>query len=538
MVRGDRDSKLPKSTATRRSVLKRLGAAATVSVGGLGIGSTSALAQSDDGVTKTDTEITSFDGTEIKLSLFEPPSEGQHPAVFTIQGGTARRGRREGRAEALANNGYIALTYDLRGVAPSGGEWNAGGENDIKDISALIDFLRDGNSDINPPVKTEGGGPVVGLEGGSAGGWRSIRAASRDDRIDAVQGVITPYDGGAAFSANNVLTWPWAIFFELAITLPWVTTPDDPDFDKLAKESLETKEPADELVDWLSERSPKNGIEDVDAPTQILNRWHDRIFPARQSFDLYRGLSNAEERRLIMFDFVAHDFEEAPDPTEKELRFFSRARSEWLAKHLKGEDPPGSSPVTGPPIDFYNAQMDSFDSYEELPNGTSSFALGEAGKGSATALKTTGKNEVSAEFDFPVDGKLDLAGVSHLSLSVTPTGGKPHLFAALKDVPPGGGEPVHLKDQIAATELTDSGPIEFDLNGVQRTVEKGHTLRLVLALNDDALTDLELNGPYARADDDGLYVDSEPPAGITIHHSRGRSSTLEVTTTEDSEASK
>lgn len=352
---------------SRRRVLEELGGASAVSVGGM-VENTSVRTQSRE-VRKTDTEITSFDGTSIEVSLFEPPSVGPHPAVVTIQGGTARRESREDRARALAADGYLALTYDPRGIAPSGGVWDVGGANDCADVSALVDFLSHGNADVDPPVKTERGEPVVGLEGGSGGGWRSIRAASQDDRIDAVQAVITPYDATEAFTDNNTLQWPWAVFVESAITLPWVTTPDDPDLDTLAAESLNTEELAADLVDWFEDRSPKNGIADVAAPVQILNGWHDRLFPPRQSFELYRALSNADERRLVMVDFVAHDFEWAPSPTPTELRFFGRTRSDWLAKHLKDEDLPNGSPVGGEPIEFYDSQSDRFNSYEALPAG-------------------------------------------------------------------------------------------------------------------------------------------------------------------------
>lgn len=526
-------------SVSRRRFLRGVGATAAIGAGSVGTATRPVLADDGDSdVTKTDTAITSSDGTTIKLSVFEPPGESPHPAVFSMQGGVSRRGSQESRARALAGEGYVALTYDPRGIAPSGGEWDAGGEKDIEDISALIDFLRDGNADVDPAVETDGDGePIVGMEGGSAGGWRAIRAASQDDRIDAITGVITPYDASKAIDTNGVLRFPWAFFLNFAINVPWVTTPDDPDLTQVARETIETKEPVEEFVTWFEERSVKNGIEDVTTPTLIINGWHDRAFPPKQTYDLYEGLSNADERRLAMIDFIAHDFEGSPDPSPTEGLHVRQARTQWLAKHLEDEDLPDGSPVTGDPIDFYDAQADEFDSYAELPTGTESFALGDAKQGDTTALKTTGDGRPHrTAFEFSVDEDLDLAGVGNLSLAVTPTGGDPHLFAALEDVPPADSDedPVHIKDQIAAMEVTDTGTVEIDIGGVERTVSEGHTLRLVLTLDDDELNDFpDRDGPLAPAFTDGLYVDSDQPAGLTIHHSRGRSSTLDVTTETD-----
>lgn len=117
--------------------------------------------------------------------------------------------------------------------------------------------------------------------------------------------------------------------------------------------------------------------------------------------------------------------------------------------------------------------------------------------------------------DVEFDGPLEVAGVPTLSARVTPTGERTHLFAALSDVGPD-GDATLLKDQVAANEITGPGRIEFDLHGVQREIDEGHTLRLTLTLEDDALTKSE-PVPF----DDGLYVDSAEPAGAVVHRSNG-----------------
>lgn len=513
---------------SRRNVLKQLGAATPVGVSGLWAGSQPALAQpqpaDSDGIEKTDTTISSFDDTPIALSLYKPPSAGPHPALFWLQGGVRTRAGADEFARFWAKRGYVVLTFDPRGIGESGGTNQFVGQPELEDIAALVDFLAEKSF-----VETdETGDPRVGMEGSSAGSWRSLRAASHDDRIDAVTGFIAPYDGSTTIARNTVLSWPWAYFFYVQARLPHVTVPDQ--ILEWTAEAIETKEPPTEFIDYIRDRSPKGGLSRISAPTMIVNGWHDRIFPAKDSFKIYDDLTAAAERQLVLWD-PGHDFEGSPI-TSTQWGFRRRIREHWFAKHLKDEAPPENSPLKAGPIHFYHAQSDSFESYETLPDGETTFSLQDSTERGATKLTTRGDGAGrQATFDFPVESDLELAGVSRLSVAATPTGGDPHLFAALQDVPPAESEadPVHLKDQITPLEVTDPGVIEFDLSGVRHTVSQGHTLRLTLTLNDDELAGLQdRSGP---AFTDGLFVDSEPPAGLVIHHSQGRKSTLRVTTT-------
>lgn len=520
-------------STSRRSALKRLATAATIGVGSLGIVQGPSLVGPVRGETggaeeveKTDEEIPSFDGTSLALSLYEPASGDSQPAVIVAQGGVSPRSSVDQRARALASEGYVALTFDPRGVGESGGKLRFGGSRDVKDISALLDHLADTAS-----VRMDGSDePRVGIEGTSAGGWRGLRAASDDDRIDGLTCLVTPYDAATSIGRDGVLKWPWTYFVYRAVRIPSVNPTDE--FLELTQEAVDSKEPPEELLKFFEERSPKAGLERVDAPTLVLNGWHDRAFPPRDSLALYRELTAAAEKRLAMLD-LGHDLEGAPF-NETQYAFVSEVRRDWLAKHLRDEEPSDGSRLNEPPVHFYQAQSDTFEAYETLPDGERSFPLREGTGEGATRLELDGdENDRRAEFDFPVDADLELAGVGRISLHATPTDGDPHLFAALQDVPPeeSDAEPTHIKDQVTATELTEPGAVSFELNGVQRTVEEGHTLRLVLTLNDDELAGFRaLPG---RLFSDGLYVDTEPPAALTVHHSRGRDSTLRVTTTED-----
>lgn len=528
MTTNEADNRI-KQLRSRRNVLTRVGTAAAIGVGGLWAGSRPVLAQTEpadtDSIEKIDTTISSFDNTTIALSLYKPTTDGPHPALFWLQGGGRPRASADQFARFWAANGYVVLTFDPRGIAESGGKLRFASQNAVRDISKLVDFL----SEKSVVETNSNGDPRVGMEGSSFGSWLALLAASHDDRIDAITGFIAPYNASTVVARNEVLNWPWAYFMWIVARAPHISTTDD--VLKWTQEAIETKEAPQELIDFLEERSPKTGLSEISAPTMIINGWHDRVFPAQDSFDIYDGLASADDRRLVLWD-PGHDFEGSPI-TPTQFQFRRRVRVHWFAKHLKGEGPPEDSPLKDGPIHFYHAQSDSFESYEALPDSEMTFDLRDSTERGATYL-TTGRdgNKYHAEFDFPVDADLELAGVSHLSLAVTPTGGDPHVFAALEDVPPDDSEadPVHIKDQITPLKVTDPGTVEFDLSGVRHTVNGGHTLRLILTLNDDELAGLQdRSGP---AFTDGLFVDSKAPAGLTIHHSEGRSSTLQVTITD------
>lgn len=198
-----------------------------------------------------------------------------------------------------------------------------------------------------------------------------------------------------------------------------------------------------------------------------------------------------------------------------------------MAKHLKDQTPPADSPIRRGPLGFYHDQSDSFEYYTSLPHGQRTFALSGSRATASTTLVTDG----FAAFDFPIRTSVELAGVSHLTLEITGQRRNPHLFAALADVPPDADRDIEtmlINDQITATEIPSSGTVELDFNGVRHTITGGHTLRLVLTLNDDDIAGL--NGPTPLFTD-GLWIDSESTASLTIRHATPTDSALTVTTT-------
>lgn len=523
---------------TRRSALKRLGIGAAISLGVTGVTSEHAQAinepvgenqsfTKDDGI-----RISMDDGKRLAATLYEPDSGTPAPVVLIRPGGLATRFLVEDDAEFWANNGYVVLVYSPRGIGDSEGLADPWSDTDTEDSRTIIDWLADRDS-----VQAAGRNPVLGMHGSSGGGIQQFRTAAVDDRVDALIPRATPRDFGNT-NDDDVFPWAWIYFAYLQFLRPQANV--DPRVLELWNTMIEKRELTDEWLAYYADRLPVREADRVATPTLLIHSWRDRAFKPNKAFMNYRGLSEASERRLIMSKGGAHNFLDTT-PTAHETAFISKARLHWMDKHLRGKTPPEDSPVseTARPIHFYHSQEDSFESYSSFPSGNQIFALRDSsnhGEGT-TSLKTVGDGAPHGTwFDFPIEKPLELAGVGSLSLTATPTRGEPHLFAALADVAPDGASTL-IGTQIAEMEIASGGQttVEFDLIGVRHTVNSDHTLRLHLTLDDDELAGLEplanqADPPLKTAFIDGLYVDSAPPAGLVIHHTRGQNSTLQVTT--------
>src|SRR5215204_3853454 len=128
------------------------------------------------------------DAVELDTTLYLPASEAPAPAVVLAHGFGGSKDSVSDDARALAEHGYVVLTYSARGFGRSTGQI---GLNDprfeIADLSTLLDLLAERDE-----VQLDGDGdPRVGVAGGSYGGGVALLGAAYDDRIDAIAPQIT-----------------------------------------------------------------------------------------------------------------------------------------------------------------------------------------------------------------------------------------------------------------------------------------------------------------------------------------------------------
>jgi predicted acyl esterase len=555
---------VPHRRHSRRSVLRGLGLLGAVGVGATSAFSYPVVGERSEGAYSVERELTiaSFDGTELAASFYVPDAEGPHPSVLITHGWANTRSSEAvtALAEVYANNGYAVLTYDSRGFGDSGGLVGVDGPNEVGDARELITYLAG-----REEVQSEGEDPVVGMDGYSYGAGIQLRTAAVDDRIDAIVPRWAWHDLRLSNDPNGVVKWPWTytlfvsgVFASLSTDAGGDGVPDvDPTFLALASEAGATGEAPDALREFWASRSPgpQGELADIEAPTLLVHGWHDRLFTPNEAFANYRGLENAAEAKLLVYD-GGHDLLGAPgddDPTQ--IEFLTRAALTWFERHLKGRELPESARLG--PVTLYRSgggSNASFESYDSLPARERAFALSEAAGSGTTSLSTAPGRPTTAAFDFDVDAPLALAGAGELTFRVTPRGGVPILSATLATVSDDGAETV-LKDQVAVTRIEGSGErvMTLDLIGVEATLEAGETLRLRVGVDDGELAPgLTPEVVYAGTappeaipdslvpDDvpttDGLYFDSpaDPRTGVGIKHEDTGDSTLTVRTVGES----
>ena len=114
-------------------------------------------------------------------SKFKPP----YPGVVIVHGGAASQEMYLWGAEALAESGYMVLTFQI--PEPQ----NAGGDSHYPDAKAALNYLLDvpdGNDKGDPfnPRWTELDREHIGLAGHSAGGVAVSRLGQEDKRVGAI----------------------------------------------------------------------------------------------------------------------------------------------------------------------------------------------------------------------------------------------------------------------------------------------------------------------------------------------------------------
>ena len=148
----------------------------------------------------TDSDVTiPANGFSIAATMTSPPGVGRlrHPAVVLVGGSGPidREGAVAGipvlsqLAAALAQQGFLVLRYDKRGIGQSGGRAEAATQKDYADdLIGIVKWLED-RDDVDPRRLT--------VAGHSEGGTVALQAAAREKKITSLVLLATPGTTGA-----------------------------------------------------------------------------------------------------------------------------------------------------------------------------------------------------------------------------------------------------------------------------------------------------------------------------------------------------
>ena len=242
----------------------------------------------------SDYDLTSFDGTIIRLHWFpdpQGPGGRSHPTVLMGPGwgssgdtDTSTAGIQGALSIAqLWHGGFNVLTWDPRGFGHSGGKAEVDSPNDEgRDVSAMLNWVaQEAGVLLDRP-----GVPRVGMVGESYGGGVQFAAAEQDCRIDAIAPTIAWHSLGTSLDKNQTPKTGWGNILASVSS----TAKLDPEI-TIADHEMDTTGTIDaRAVSFFDSRGPSQLLSRVKVPTLILQGTVDDLFTLDEGMENYRAL--------------------------------------------------------------------------------------------------------------------------------------------------------------------------------------------------------------------------------------------------------
>ena len=182
---------------------------------------------------KYDLTVTSFDGTDIAVTVYQPALKQGQPAPLLMYshgwGGSRSTGLSETdsltrTARKAWESGYFVLTFDQRGFGDSGGQANSQDPAiEGRDVQTLLDWAE---NNMSPHLAYFKGDPLVGGIGLSYGGGFQLVGSSVDSRFDALVPAMTWHNLPYSLGPERVPKTLWLSLlssFARENQAPWVT---------------------------------------------------------------------------------------------------------------------------------------------------------------------------------------------------------------------------------------------------------------------------------------------------------------------------
>jgi ABC-2 type transport system ATP-binding protein len=304
------------------------------------------------------------------------------PAVLTTNGFGGSKDHQRAMATALAQRGYVVLSYSGLGFGGSGcrielddPDWDGKAGSQLVSFLAGTKAAKDGTR-VGDVLLDGPGDPRVGMIGGSYGGQIQYAVAGRDPRVDTIVPIITWNDLAYSLTPNNadltsgvtsstpgVAKYQWAALFTLlgvadgfqqfqADPSRVVTT--CPNFDdRVCPGVLEagiTGAPSPTTLGLLRHASVSSYIKQIKIPTLLLQGEADTLFNLNEAVATYDALRAQGTPVKMVWQSWGHSHS-APAPGELgdgdggysptdaagHLTAEGRVVEEWLAHYLRGE---------------------------------------------------------------------------------------------------------------------------------------------------------------------------------------------------------
>lgn len=250
---------------------------------------------------KYDLSITSFDGTEIAVTLYQPALKQNQPAPLLMysHGWGGSRSTDLSETDSLTEtsrkaweSGYFVLTFDQRGFGDSGGQANSQ-DPDIegRDIQTILDWVED---NLTPHLAYFKGDPMIGGIGLSYGGGFQLVGSSVDPRFDALVPAMTWHDLPYSLSPESIPKTLWlTVLSSLAreSQAPFLTKAYAESLTGTASEEGSKRLARNGLGAYCKPRDDGLGVPEVDA--LFIQGVNDTLFNINEATWNYDCLRNA-----------------------------------------------------------------------------------------------------------------------------------------------------------------------------------------------------------------------------------------------------
>ena len=457
------------------------------------------------GSTPRDVKVISFDGTPIYVHFF--PTAGLAPgetAPTILNGpGLGLPGETNPLAQdnpflpnqvigmaPLLKGGYNVVTWDPRG------EWSSGGVLEVdspdfegRDMQAIISWLSQ-----QPEVRLDApGDPRIGMVGISYGGGIQLVTAAIDKRVDAIVPTIAWNSLNTSLAKNGDPKTSWGALLTLALVFTGARI--DPQIVPTVVSALLTGELSQSGADFLAARGPDFLIDDITAPTLLIQGTVDTLFTLQEAHDNAVVLIGNGVPTKVVWYCGGHG---GCISSTNDGVVIERATMAWLDRYVKG------LPVdTGAQFEWVdqNGQQFSSDTYPvrkgaalsvsgaggTLPlrlffggSGPNLRALDAGLIGALLGILSGAKATNAVELTIPAQTATTyIVGAPELEFTYNGTGSSRYVYAQLVDDTTG----LVLGNQVTPIRVTLDGAthtVTVPLEQVAHTLRPGQTVTLQL----------------------------------------------------------
>ena len=432
----------------------------------------------------SDRDLTSFDGTRIRVHWFPlPAATAQDPRPTVLMGpGWGLAGDSDPSAPGLFGSvsikslneaGFNVLTWDPRGFGRSAGTAQVdfqGAEG--RDVQRLIDWVA-----TQPGVQLDGtSDPRMGMVGSSYGGGIQFVTAAIDCRVDAIVPVIAWHSLGTSLYKSEIVKSGWAGILSQVSTSASV----DPMVTDSYEHGLESGTITDAQRDWFLSRGPGDElVGKVAVPTLIVQGTVDTLFTLDEAVTNYRILQRNHVPVSMLWFCGGHGacLTKAGDPGR-----MSVAALAWLRRYVQRDD----SVELGPRFDTIDQDgvrwtaddVPAPSAHPLTATGEGRLLLSSMG-GAGPARKPAAAGDIVGDLAL---GVTPAPAVNAVDVDIhVPAGphlvvGAPKLKVTYQGETPAGDRPTRIFAQLVdpATGLVLGNqitPVPLQLDGAEHTVE-------------------------------------------------------------------